>query len=803
MRRLKLIALSVLSIAMAVLFSAEIFAAVYLNVSVTGSFDYYATEIGASIFGTYSYNPEGETGSSTYLSFSGSGGSSSNNVYQISGDETNYGNITASVGSTSFTNSSDTFTMYIFIKNTGDRYIIPTIAVTASDSTHISATTSMVNFDVSSGNIDPLTTKGNSATATAFVSAVQGEIDDSHVTLFATNSSIDNLDTWCAKVTFSLQNVAGQGDISVQSSFSVRIGFMADVQYTSNDILSVYQTENQSSSAWTKYGYNATLHANATKVNENSLSNFELYLRQADSDGNANINFGTDEYINAVVYKDIDLVNVDIATGEIIGKLSDLDYDFEWYGRSVTLPSGTTLASGRTLASSETFVVDVYTYYPTIYIRRWVVGNKQWISLSDTTFVGAVEIPEYYAATFESTLFNPDKTVAHNTYGVFPRSYVYNEGVCTSGSTSYFINNYGYTTYSGATSSTTQSQMMAWATNLTKAWRDSALYNSAYTTASLAQGANYVEQIFNLLYLVKYANNDAQSKVGYGNVSSYSPYYASGVTVTTATGATITTGGSSNTYYEAEKSGGTIGVYNSSSKGTSTYDSTNGYKQSATGFNNAGMNYGFNSEYTYGNHKTGLYNVQFLTYNTGEKRVLLDGYVGSNSYTSVLCLGQANPWGNVWEWCFGQAVVSDGSALYAFVSFEDYDYAHPSTTWTFSTNSNGYSGNLASFASRSYVELGYNLPTSSNYYRYCGTSISVTDSGIDSLIGMPKAGQSTGSTSAGLCDYYYCNNTTSYVFGVLRGGSVYYSSYAGPFCFDVGDSLTSTSVVIGFRLSLK
>jgi len=811
MRKLKMIAFALLSAVIMALFAFEVLAAVYLSVFVEGSVEYYATEIGASVWGTYSYDPEGVTGSANYLSFSRPGGTVIDYVYEITGEEASYGNITANVGSTLFTNSQDTLTFYVFIKNTGDRYLIPSINVTYSDTTHLTSSNETIFFDVSEGDIDPLDEKSNSATATVYVSTISTEIQSGNCMAFGLNSSIDTDDTWCGKITIMLQNTSGQGDLHVESAFTIRIGFMADVQYTSNDILSIYQTQNQSDPNWIKFGYNTQLSANATKLEENNLGNLVYYLRDADEYGNADITFGRDDYQTAVVYKDIDQVNVDIATGEIIGKLSDVNYDFEWYGRPVTLPAGTTLASGRTLVTSETFTVDVYTYYPTMYIRRWVVGNKQWISLSDHDFSGSVQIKGYYTATFEATTFSPvvdannqvtGYTAAYNTYGIIPRSYVYDRAPLVNGVNNYLINNYGYVTRSGITNSSSQSQMIAWSTNLTKAWETSGL-NNQYKQVKGVQGENWTEYVYNILYLVKYANNNSQSMVGNGNVSSMSLYNASGVTVTNSNGVTITTGGNTtNSYYESERGAGTVGVYNSSSKGTATYDSANNYKMSSTGYNAAGMNYGYNVDYTFGTHKTGLYTVQFLTYSDGTTRHLLDGYVGSNSCTSVFCLGKGNPWGNVWTWVFGQAVVSDGTDLYSFVTFEDYDYQNAGSSWYFNNTGGGYSTIQPILTNRGYMELGYTLPTVGNFYQYFGTSLVEEGTEVLMLIGMQKKGSNTANNSTGLCDYYSCNNSTSSLFGVIVGGYANFGNDGGLFCLYVNNIITTAYINFGFRSML-
>lgn len=820
MRKIKTIIFSILSIAIVAIFGFEAFAAVYVHLSIGGEVRYYTGEIGAKIWGTYSLNEGGTQGVAHYLNITGAGGTSTDNVYELTGYETDYSGITSNIGTTIFPNVDDELELYVFLKNVGDRYVIPTLDVTASDTEHISIETELYYFDISvADQIDPLEEKENASTASDFVDIVEEEIENERYSVFGSNSSIDNEDVWCAKVIISLHDVVG----NISSSFLIRIGFMADVQYTSNDILSVFQDQNITNPSWTKFGYNATLYAAATKVEENSLSNLYTYLNDADVHGNANITYGEDDYDRAVVYKDIDLVNVDIATGEVIGKLSDVNYDFEWYGRKVTIAAGTTLASGRTLATDEEFDVDVYTYYPTMYIRRWVVGNTQWLSVSDKPFSGAVRIKEYYVGTFETTTFSPvvDSTTndvigykaAVNSNGVITRSYVYDRIPFVNEGNKYLIDNYGYTyadtTYAEITKSIKQQQMMDWATNLTKAWKTSSLA-SQYKKAVGVQGENYTYYVYNALYLIKYANNDSQALVGRGNVSTFSAYNASGVKITKGNGNQVTTGGKEkDTRMEAEAGSGSIGVYNASQKGTATYTNigTGGsanYVMSASGYNAAGMNYGYNSTYTYGNDKKGLYGHQFLTHSNGVTRKLRDGYVGSDGYTSVFCLGQCNPWGNVFKWIFGQLIVSDSTNIYSFISFNDYDYANASTSWYMSSNSSGYGDSLKTIlTNRGYYELGYNIPVATRgYYRYLGTTVVDETCPQLMLIGMPVKGEGTASSTTGLTDAIYDQASTTNLLAVLSGGSTDNEDEAGRFFGRMIRGPADTYVSFGLRLQL-
>lgn len=800
MRKVKTLMFSILSVVIVALFSFEVLAAVFINVSISGEVEYFATEIGAKIWGVQHHVHDYSTEGIGYLSLSGAG-AANDNVYEITGSEQSYTGIRASVGTTSFSGADDKLYFYVFFKNTGDRYIIPNVETSINNADDLTITTEYFYFDISEQDqIDPLAVKVSSSDVSDFLSSVETEITASHYSQWSSTSSIDSSDVWCARFTIGLSPSAGG---SVESSFDIYISFMADVQYVSNDILSIYQVNNSSSPEWTKMGINATLNAEATKVSTNSLSNLYTFLNDADEEGNANITFGVDDYhLRAPVYKDIDLVNVDVATGEIIGKLSDVGYDFEWYGREITLPAGTELASGRLLETEENHVVDVYTYYPTMYIRRWVVGEKTWISVSDKDFVGAVEIPEYYTATFESTIFNPDGTLANDeTYGIYTRSYVYDRVPTAKGSATHLKNRYNYQTGSvSLPTNTTQEQFLTWATNLTKIWEASSV-SSSYKRAIGCQGENWKSYIFNLLYLVKYADNNAQSQIGKGNSFSHVAY-TSNATLTDANGNTFKTSGDVQ-YYESMIGSGTIGVYNNQQKGTATYDAENNYKLSATGYNAAGFNYGYNSTYTFEDHRQGLFTNQFLTYSDGETRYINDGYVGSDGYTSVFCLGLCNPWGNIWEYIGGSAVLYDGRNLWAFINFEDYDYHNASTSWCVTNNSGSdFTAKSEDLIARGYHKLTYTLPKTNTYFKYFGTSV-VMDGQIEMmLIGFPTSASDTATDSTGTCDYYYCKTSTSNIYSVTKGGTTNNDVKGGPFYYAVDNDLSHCGARWGYRTAL-
>ncbi|MDD3397354.1 MAG: hypothetical protein PHR96_02290, partial [Clostridia bacterium] len=83
-------------------------------------------------------------------------------------------------------------------------------------------------------------------------------------------------------------------------------------------------------------------------------------------------------------YKDIDIVNMRVSDGEIVARLSDSESGFVWTGTR----------SGEQ--------VDVMTYYPGHYIKRWQDATNEYIQLSMCDFDGAQYIAPYYRGTFKA-----------------------------------------------------------------------------------------------------------------------------------------------------------------------------------------------------------------------------------------------------------------------------------------------------------------------------------------------------------------------------------------------------------------
>ena len=142
------------------------------------------------------------------------------------------------------------------------------------------------------------------------------------------------------------------------------------------------------------------------------------------------------------------------------------------------------------------------------------------------------------------------------------------------------------------------------------------------------------------------------------------------------------------------------------------------------------------------------------------------------------------------------AVASDSVDLWAYINYEDYDYT--TQNWVTNSQSGGSNGsiNFDRLEDANYTRLSYALPRENGNYNYLETSSITSETGIESLIGMPSKDSDRNS---GLADYYYCNNTTSYTFGCLRGGDTHAGTKAGAFCFGVSSSLASIATDFGFR----
>ena len=796
-KNIKAVIMGTLSVIICLIFAAEAYAAVTLSFNISGVVRYTARDIGAEIAGTLKVNSTGGTiedekfiGLTSAL---GLGSVDSYGVFTLAGTETNYSTQVVADDDTSFDVITDTIDIYVFVRNRGGRAFMPTVSF--QEDSGLNATFNEYYFGSSDTN--PISLIRQGYTAAQLNTQIDSLSLGTDYQSFTGKGSILHGEVYFAKITLSVDPDYDLTELNNTLSYWMEVNMMMDIQYiTDESFLTVYQQNNIADPTWQKIGYNQSLSATAIKAETKSITALD---NAYNANGNANLTaiksgltYDCDDYDNAIVYKDIDIVNVDIATGEIIGKLSDLDYPFEWYGGDVTLPSGTVLASGRELTSSETFTVDVYTYFPTMYVRRLVVNGYTYLSLTDEpyTHYGFVKIDAFYKATCEAVTYNPDKSIAYNSYGIITRSYLNGYTPLTDGSNAYCETNLGFTNNSGFDSRVDPrpAQMLSWSNNLTKQWQDYAANNptlAPYTQESIVgcAGNDWHEFVYQILYLIKYANNNSQEMVGKGFSNASSPYSNAG----------------NNKNYMAEKVGGTIGLRDTSKNSTNTANS-------GLVFNNQGMGYA-------NNNVTPYYLPDFLTYNNGTKRILRDGYVGSNGYTSVSCLGIMNPWGDVWNWVCGVATINFNSKLtYCYVQLDDISFNSNSEITNYYVADDG--SNLSTFNAKEtallnmgYIKLSYTIAPSDGYYRFLGTNTYTNSNprinGLLSLIGLPDSTSSSGSTTTGLCDQLRTRSgTTTFIYGLGVGSNTQVSDGAGLFGFSTRNYAHHIWDDIGFRTKL-
>lgn len=452
-------------------------------------------------------------------------------------------------------------------------------------------------------------------------------------------------------ILFSLLCVALVGVLGFEAYAISDLGEngVAGTIYSSNEILSIYRDKGDTK--YTKYGVNATLKSETQNIESSSLLDLLYYLENSDPNGNAGIKRVRDDYFEAPIYKDIEIVNIDVETGELVGSLKDINYNFEWFGREITLKEGTTLLSGRTLTGDETFTVDVYTKFPSLYALRYLEGEREWISISPKPFKNAKLYDEFYLATFESTIFNPDGSVAKNRLGVIPRSYLYTFTPFFEGSSTYLSEYYNFE----YTKEVKSSKLLF---NLYTSWQNSVRVGD-FKYATMPKGQDFSRIIYNILYLVKYLD-PVSTNVLEGVTKTKAAY--ENTILPTPSGREVGENVKNYSLFEGAKGGGNIAVHSDFDKNRGVYN--NRYLTS-TGYDAAGMNYGYNVDKTF-NGKKGIYEVQFLTYNDGEKNLFYDGFVGTNGYTGFFMLGVANPWGNLFEEIEGISVDTHNTTNLVF-----------------------------------------------------------------------------------------------------------------------------------------
>ncbi|MDD3397374.1 MAG: hypothetical protein PHR96_02400, partial [Clostridia bacterium] len=220
-------------------------------------------------------------------------------------------------------------------------------------------------------------------------------------------------------------------------------------------VLGVSRLLSSTSSAWTKTNDNFGLVGRAYTSGDFS---------QQDAFAMA-VNGGTLDF-----YKDIDIVNMRVSDGEIVARLSDSTSGFVWTGTR----------SGEQ--------VDVMTYYPGHYIKRWQDATNEYIQLSMWDFDGAQYIEPYYRGTFKSII---DTTTYGNT------------------ETTKILRSYAGSVPTGSLT--------------IDKFRD---YAGNKTDNEMSIG-DWRDFDFQCLYLIKYADYNSQSKVGLGITnSSYSSVQA-------------------------------------------------------------------------------------------------------------------------------------------------------------------------------------------------------------------------------------------------------------------------------------
>ncbi len=787
MEKTRTIIMLCISVVICLLFTMEALAAVNINLKLGGAVKYTARDLGAEIAGTVKVvTMENGSTDEEYMTVSQAVGQLDNyGVLTISGTEENYETYAGQNGETEINTVTDTIEMYIFIRNMGARPFQPTINAVNGD---VGLNISVDSYVFSSSQTNPIALIRSGMTAPTLCSTIDNLTLGTDYAAYIPGAILNNGECYFAKVTLSIDNTQVVGGTEVTLNYFVDINLMLDIQYITDErILSVSQTNNVADPSWQKMGYNENLTASAIKAETKSIT----ALINAYSEGinnNANLSqiksgltFECDDYDTAPVYKDIDIVNIDIATGEVIGKLSDLNYPFEWCGGTVTLPSGAVLASGRELTQQETFTVDVYTYYPTLYVRRWNMSGVTYLSVSDEDFsnFGFIKVDAHYVGTCEAVTYNPDKSVAYNEYGIITRSYLNGFLPLVGLGNAYCENSCGFTNSSGYNSRAEPrpAQMLAWADNLTKKWNAYALNNptmAPYTQAATkgVAGNDWHEFVYQILYLIKYANFNSQECVGQGFASAANAYSKL-----------------SDKYLPSEKVGGTIGLRDTSKNSTNTANSS-------LVFNDYGMGYA-------NENSTPFYAPDFLTYNNGTKRILRDGYVGTNGYTSVCCLGKFNPWGCVWNWVMGVSFINDSNNTTSacYVQFDEYDGTNYYVDS--GTSISGADAKEAALLNLGYVELSFLVPMSPAIFRYLGvstaTSANAHINAMLTLVGLPiYGGNSNGTTTTGLCDimatrtnasnYIYTLGVGNQVTGGLNGGLFSFStrSYANHIYQDIG-----------------
>ena len=585
-----------------------------------------------------------------------------------------------------------------------------------------------------------------------------------------------------SKASIEIVVALNSADVALEKVIELPIniyGITESDLYLENDVYGVSKDITQTESTWTKIAANKDVKTSlANKISMSAIQTSKLKK---------------DAYDDVPVFKDINIVNVDFKTGEKIGFLNNAEYApyFEWYGKEVTLPAGFKLASGRVLSQEETFEVDVYTVYPEHYVKRWRIGNIEYIALSENYFAGSVYIEEYLRGTFEASrdringkyvlrsyalakihasepladfmelaentsmkkmtidagkkvswfggdvlTFNDDgKIITVNGIEVSFEDYLY-VNKYTKESIE-FKSTLTYNVKGVLTQILTANSLSGKLSEYSVAW-DAEQKCYVYKDAKQMSAGITDWHVFdyNCLYLVKYADWNSQDKVGLGQTTN-----------------------------PAQSDTGVIGYIKPEDGSVDIYSE-------------------YNSK---GSH-------EFLIDHAKGK--IRDGYVGLASRTSVWCLGLNNPWGNSWELISGiyatdEDTDKNGKPDYAqlYVCYDPEKYAAPGKTITKEIKS-GLEG---------YTKLGFAMSSTNGWYRYFGMDdknqlITVPE------LGSPRLG-SKNKRQGVSADFYSSNQEEVCMF--LYGGNFLLGGRddkAGINCFHFGKPINMISADIACRI---
>jgi len=220
--------------------------------------------------------------------------------------------------------------------------------------------------------------------------------------------------------------------------------------------------------------------------------------------------YDTDEYNNAIVYKDIEIRAYKVGTKEIVAVLDKDGDDTNNTGNIMSandFPWNGTYTNGTT-DTSDDIQVDIYTYYPTHYVGYIPDGNGNfYVMISDKEMKGEIEVEEGVFVTANS--MNVKKIEAYNR-ATFEIVYETANGFLTAPSN---LNN----AYANAI------RFRSVAGQFVGANATMEKYRTKLTSLESSEGVNVNYNIedyrvfdYRMLYLVKYSDYDCQAVVGNG-----------------------------------------------------------------------------------------------------------------------------------------------------------------------------------------------------------------------------------------------------------------------------------------------